>query len=139
MDLEEVVTAAKGGDEEAWAQLVAWFQDRALAAALGWSGNWDSAADLAQDAFRLAYLHLEDLREPAAFPAWFGRVVRTACSRASRTRAVRTVPLEDTVDFPQVASPHGPRTTRDKGCWRSRSRRRSATLLRLCRLTRELS
>ncbi len=96
--LEEVVRAAQRGDAEAWAELVHRSQGRAIAAAFGWSGQWDVAADLAQDAFRLAYLHLADLREPAAFSVWFGRLVRTACARATRGGRLRLVPLGE-VDF----------------------------------------
>ena len=50
-DLEEIVRAAQQGDAAAWAELVPRFQDRAIAAAFGWSGHWDVAADLAQEAF----------------------------------------------------------------------------------------
>jgi len=97
-DLAEVVRAAQQGDPQAWAELVNRFQDRAMAAALGWSGHWDVTADRAQEAFRLAYLHLGELREPAAFAVWFGRLVRTACSRAGRVRSVPVVALEEMVE-----------------------------------------
>lgn len=84
VDLAALVRAAQGGDKGAWAELVGRFQDRALAMALGFSGNWDTAGDVAQEALRLAYLHLGELVEPIAFPAWFARVTRTACARARR-------------------------------------------------------
>jgi RNA polymerase sigma factor (sigma-70 family) len=104
-DLAEVVRAAQQGDAQAWADLVNRFQDRAMAAALGWSGHWDVAADLAQEAFRLACLHLGELREPAAFAVWFARLVRTACSRASRVRSIAVVPLEEVVEPPAGPEP----------------------------------
>ena len=92
--LLEQVVAARSGDPDAWAELVSRFQDLALAVALGWVGDLDRARDAAQDAFRLAVSHLGDLEEPAAFPGWFTRLVRTACSRQTRSRRPE-VPLAD--------------------------------------------
>ncbi|HEX3566457.1 MAG TPA: sigma-70 family RNA polymerase sigma factor, partial [Acidimicrobiales bacterium] len=85
MDLAGVVLRARNGDPDAWAILVERFQDRALATALGWSGQWSEAADIAQEAFRLAYLHLDQLADPTAFGPWFARLVRTACHRSWRS------------------------------------------------------
>jgi len=106
--LEELVPAARSGDQEAWAELVARYQDRAMATALGWSGRWHDAADIAQEAFRLAYLHLSELEEPAAFGAWFARVVRTACSRQQRRHQLPSAPLSDAAEAlasPEVEDP----------------------------------
>jgi RNA polymerase sigma-70 factor, ECF subfamily len=98
--LDEVVRAAQHGDGQAWAELVSRFQAQAVAAALGWTGRWDTAADLAQDAFQSAYLHLGELREPQVFASWFGRLVRTACSRSTRVRSVPLADLTGPVELP---------------------------------------
>src|SRR5262245_42614870 len=91
------VVAARAGGADAWAQLVARFQDVAVAAALGWTGDVESARDAAQEAFAIAFVHLPELEDPGAFPAWFLRLVRTACDRQRRRRPVVTVPLERAV------------------------------------------
>ena len=65
-----------------------------MATALGWSGEVESARDAAQEAFALAFAHLRELENASAFPAWFLRLVRTACHRQCRRRAVVTLPLE---------------------------------------------
>jgi RNA polymerase sigma factor (sigma-70 family) len=95
--LDSVVEAAKAGSPNAWAALVARFQDVAVATALGCSGDVESARDVAQEAFALAFEHIRELEDPRAFPAWFLRLVRTACHRRSRRRSVVTLPLERVV------------------------------------------
>src|SRR5215469_17933446 len=92
--LDSVVEAARAGSPDAWAELVARFQDVAVATALGWSGDVESARDAAQEAFALAFRHLHELEDVSAFPAWFRSLVRTACSRQRRRRVVATLPLE---------------------------------------------
>ncbi len=92
--LDAVVEAARAGRPDAWAELVVRFQDVAVATALGWSGEVESARDVAQEAFALAFAHLRELENASAFPAWFLRLVRTACHRQRRRRAVVTLPLE---------------------------------------------
>ena len=92
LGLRSVVEAARRGDHAAWAELVARFQDFAFAAAVGNNGDWDAAADIAQDAFGIAFRKLADLEDPDAFPGWFAAVVRTACSR--RHRVARPAPAD---------------------------------------------
>src|SRR5262245_49195419 len=92
--LDSVVQAARAGSPDAWAELVDRFQDVAVATALGWSGDVEAARDVAQEAFALAFAHLRELEDLGAFPAWFLRLVRTACHRQRRRRVVVTLPLE---------------------------------------------
>ena len=105
VDLQGLVRAARDGDPSAWAELVDRFQDRAMASALGWSGSWANAADIAQDAFRMAYEHLGELREPDAFGGWFAQLVRTACTRSVRRAGPATVAWPD---GPELEDPGGP-------------------------------
>jgi RNA polymerase sigma factor (sigma-70 family) len=83
-DLPSVVQAAQTGDATAWTELVERFQDFAVAVALGHGSDWDAARDVAQEAFLLAVVKLDSLRDPAAFPGWFAALVRTACGRRAR-------------------------------------------------------
>src|SRR5215469_3240041 len=92
--LDSVVEAARAGSPDAWAELVARFQDVAVATGLGCSGEVESARDVAQEAFALAFRYLPDLKDAAAFPAWFLRLVRTACHRRLRRRSVVAMPLD---------------------------------------------
>jgi RNA polymerase sigma-70 factor, ECF subfamily len=89
-----LVRAAQRGDTTAWPALIDRFEDIAVASAVGLSGDLDEAPDIAQEAFVLAFRHIDDLQDPAAFPAWLLRLVRTATNRRTRRRRPATVPLD---------------------------------------------
>lgn len=92
--LGEVIDAAKEGRSDAWDELVLRFQDLAVATAFGWSGDAESARDAAQEAFLLAFQHLDQLDDPEAFPGWLAQVVRTASSRQRRRVVASIASLE---------------------------------------------
>src|SRR5688572_16741320 len=52
------------------------------------------AQDTAQEAFVVAWQKLAQLREPAAFPGWFKRIVLTQCNRLLRCKRLQILPLE---------------------------------------------
>jgi RNA polymerase sigma-70 factor (ECF subfamily) len=89
-----LVRAAQRGDASAWPALIDRFEDIAVASAVGLSGDLDEAPDIAQEAFVLAFRHIDDLQDPAAFPAWLLRLVRTATNRRTRRRRPAAVPLD---------------------------------------------
>jgi len=69
----------------------------AYASAYATVGDGCLAQDIAQEAFLDAYLNLSKLRDPAAFPGWFRRIVLGHSNRQRRRQPVTTVPLEDGV------------------------------------------
>ncbi len=77
-----------------WPELIDRFEDIAVASAVGLCGDLDEAPDIAQEAFVLAFRHIAGLQDPAAFPAWLLRLVRTATNRRTRRRRPATVPLD---------------------------------------------
>ena len=89
-----LVGAAQRGDATAWPALIDRFEDIAVASAVGLCGDLDEAPDIAQEAFVLAFRHIAGLEDPAAFPAWLLRLVRTATSRRARRRRFAMVPLD---------------------------------------------
>ena len=89
-----LVGAAQRGDASAWPELIDRFEDIAVASAVGLCGDLDEAPDIAQEAFVLAFRHIDGLQDPAAFPAWLLRLVRTATNRRTRRRRPATVPLD---------------------------------------------
>jgi RNA polymerase sigma-70 factor (ECF subfamily) len=93
-----LVEAARRGDVDAWPALIDRFEDLAVASAVGLCGDLDEAPDIAQEAFVLAFRHLAALEDPAAFPAWLLRLVRTATNRRTRRRRFATVPLAEPAD-----------------------------------------
>src|SRR5689334_14249282 len=67
----------------------------AFACAFAVLGDAYLAQDTAQDAFVVAWQKLAQLREPAAFPGWFKRIVLTQCHRLTRCKRLQIVPLEE--------------------------------------------
>lgn len=86
MDLEDLVISARTGDRNAFGAIVRRFQDMAFGGAYAWLGDAEDARDAAQDAFIEAWESLEGLREPAAFPGWFRRIVLKQANRHLRRR-----------------------------------------------------
>ena len=102
-DFVHLVHDAQTGNAEAFALLVARFQNLAYAYAYAILGDFDLAQDAAQEAFIEAYQTLPDLHAPFAFPTWLKRIVFKHCDRITRRKRHATIPLEtlDEVVFPQ--------------------------------------
>lgn len=97
--LHALVTAAQGGDLDAFSHIVQRFQGMAYASAYTMLEDAHLAEDAAQEAFIEAYLNLSNLREPAAFPGWFRRIVFKQGDRLTRGKHLSTVPFEPTSIF----------------------------------------
>jgi len=67
--------------------LVTRFEDFAVAVALRWVADRESALDVAQEAFVLAFCSLDQLRDSDAFAGWFSMLIRTARSRHARRQS----------------------------------------------------
>jgi RNA polymerase sigma factor (sigma-70 family) len=99
-DLENVVLRAADPNSssavrrEAFGELVIRFQDMAFGCAFAVLGDACLAQDTAQEAFVVAWQKLAQLREPAAFPGWFKRIVLTQCNRLLRCKRLQILPLE---------------------------------------------
>jgi RNA polymerase sigma-70 factor (ECF subfamily) len=103
LDERELVERARGGDVDAYEELVRRFQDvagRTARIVLGGGGGSADAQDAVQDAFVKAYYALDRFRPGAAFRPWLLRIVaneainrRRAAGRqvALALRAARTV------------------------------------------------
>lgn len=89
-----LVQQAQAGDTRAFSQLVMRFQDMAVGYAYSLLGDWGLAEDAAQEAFLNAYLALSQLREPAAFPGWFRRIVFKQGDRLVRGRQEQFISLD---------------------------------------------
>ncbi|MCP4641876.1 MAG: sigma-70 family RNA polymerase sigma factor [bacterium] len=100
-ELSWLVEQSRRGDLESFGQLVRRFQDMAHGYAYSVLGDFHLAEDVAQEAFIDAYRKLDDLREPAAFPGWFRRIVFKHCDRATRGKRIATAPLEEAHHVPE--------------------------------------
>ena len=110
-DLSGLIIAARNGDSPAFEELVRRFQDMAVGYAYALLGDWQEAEDAAQDAFISAYCGLVKLREAAAFPGWFRRIVYTQAQRRLRAKERAWVSLESVAELPVA----GPALTIERG------------------------
>lgn len=101
-DLQSLVVSAQGGDKEAFGEIVSRFQDMAYAIAYATLGDVYLAEEAAQEAFIDAYLSIPNLREPAAFPGWFRRVVFKHSDRQIRGKHLQSLPLDKAFSVPAI-------------------------------------
>jgi len=96
--LETLVSRASKGDADAYEAIVRRFQDMAVGYSYLITRDFQLAEDAAQEAFLEAYRNLDKLRETAAFPGWFRRIVFKHCDRITRARSFSHIPLDEAKD-----------------------------------------
>jgi RNA polymerase sigma factor (sigma-70 family) len=96
--LESLVHRAREGDDDAYESIVRRFQDMAVGYGYSILRDFQLAEDATQEAFLEAYRNLDKLREPAAFPGWFRRIVFKQCDRMTRNKSFAIVPIEAAED-----------------------------------------
>jgi RNA polymerase sigma-70 factor (ECF subfamily) len=93
---EQLVRAALAGDHAAFGSLVERHWNMAVALAVTRGADPAEAEDVAQESFVKAYTYLRNLREPARFAGWLGKIVVQQCAAAARKRLRRQAALGDT-------------------------------------------
>nr|WP_275444713.1 sigma-70 family RNA polymerase sigma factor [Paenibacillus sp. ACRRX] len=90
------IDEARQGNRAAFEHVMSHYS--AMAYAIAYDKLRDSylAEDAVQEAFTEAYLHLDKLREPAAFPGWFKTIVIRQCHRQCRKKRLQ-VPIDDNI------------------------------------------
>ena len=88
-----LVAAALRGDQASFTRLVDNHKDAVFAIAIGRTGDFEAARDIAQEAFLRAYLGLGRLRDPALFSGWLRTIVENRC-RTWMDRRQRQPPRE---------------------------------------------
>ena len=84
--LNTLITKAQKGDRHAYSLIVKQFQDLAVGYAYSILKNFPLAEEAAQEAFIEAYLNLNRLQKPAAFPGWLKKIVFKQCNRITRKK-----------------------------------------------------
>ena len=91
----QLVERARGGDREAFGDLVERYRDMVYGLGYHLTRDFESARDLAQEAFVQAYLKLGQLRDPDGFSGWLRQITRNVHRNLHRRREVSTVALEE--------------------------------------------
>jgi RNA polymerase sigma factor (sigma-70 family) len=97
-ELSELVEAAQSGDSKAYDTLIERFQSMAYATAYRYLGDHHLAQDVVQEAVIEAFMHLQQLKEPDAFPGWFRQIVFRQCTRVLRQATLPYTSLEAVSD-----------------------------------------
>lgn len=94
--------AARAGQTAAYDRIVRTFQDMAFAVALSHVPERAAAEEITQDAFIEAFMALESLNDPLAFPGWLRTIVERQCSRWLRARKPHPAPPHDDGSDPSL-------------------------------------
>lgn len=81
-----LVRAVKGGDREAFTELVRRYQDRIYTIVYGQLQSREDALDLTQEVFVKAHRRLPDFREDSVFYTWLYRIAVNTCIDFARRR-----------------------------------------------------
>jgi RNA polymerase sigma-70 factor (ECF subfamily) len=101
-----LVQAAKGGDLEAFSQLVKRYDRNIFRIAQHITHNEEDAQDVVQDAFLKAYQNLEQFQGNSKFYTWLVRIaVNEALMKLRRRRTDKTVSIDENVETEEGSMP----------------------------------
>jgi RNA polymerase sigma-70 factor (ECF subfamily) len=118
---EALVAATKGGDAQAFEELVLRHRQRVLAVAQRITKNREDSEDVTQESFHKAFLHLDTFQERSRFSTWLTRIVMNeAYMLLRRRRRVLEVLPEGPDAVPESVSPEflDQRPSPEESCWR---------------------
>lgn len=91
--------AAQQGDEDAFAELVRRYERQIFSMAYRLAGDYDEAADLAQEAFLRIYRMLDRYDPQKKFFSWMYRVAQNSCLNALNKRPHNVIPVENAEEY----------------------------------------
>lgn len=90
------VSKARGGDQEAFGQLVTEFQTQVFRVAYGIVGHREDAENIAQDTFVKAYRSISELKVDATFYSWLMRIAaNTSINYKKSMHRQQFVPIDE--------------------------------------------
>lgn len=89
--ISSVVAQAAAGDQAAFARLVAEHHPSMARVAYAITGDRETAADVVQSAWSIAWRRLAALRDPATVRAWLVAIAANEARQALRRRRTRTI------------------------------------------------
>lgn len=93
---EELVAAAKKGDELGFESLAKRHQRRIFALAFRYTRVREDAEDIVQETFQKAFVHLQKFEGKSSFSTWLTRIaINEALMSLRRRRALHEVPADD--------------------------------------------
>ncbi|MBW2646116.1 MAG: sigma-70 family RNA polymerase sigma factor [Deltaproteobacteria bacterium] len=83
----ELIRLIQGGAKDAFADLVERYKDRALSIAYSFTGDYEDAKNISQEAFLKAYLSIPKFRGGSSFYTWFYRILINTCKDHIRKKS----------------------------------------------------
>jgi RNA polymerase sigma-70 factor (ECF subfamily) len=96
---EDLARLAQQGDQDAFAELVKRYEKQIFSMAYRLIGDYDEAADLAQEAFLRIYRMLDRYDPEKRFFSWMYRVAQNTCINAMNKRPANVVPMERAEEY----------------------------------------
>jgi len=81
-----LIEKSKKGDLNAFEQLVRRYENKVFTLGFRFTGNYDDACDVAQEAFLRLYQSLPQFRGDSDFMTWFYRIIANVCRDETRRR-----------------------------------------------------
>jgi RNA polymerase sigma factor (sigma-70 family) len=104
--LPDLVAAAAGGDNRAWAALVDRYSGLVISVCRQWRLSEADIADASQTVWLRLVERLGSLREPNALPVWLLTTARNECHRLWRVaKRERPAPVEEETDLADEVQP----------------------------------
>ena len=88
-DVTDIVERARGGDKDAWDQIVARFAPFVWHVCRAYRLSTEDAKDVGQTVWLSLVEHLPRIRQPAALPGWIATTTRNECLRTLRRHRVQ--------------------------------------------------
>ncbi|HEY1922557.1 MAG TPA: RNA polymerase sigma factor [Tepidisphaeraceae bacterium] len=102
----QLVSASRGGDREAFGQIVRRYQGMISGLIYAACGDLHRSEDLAQETFLSAWKSLSGLREPAKLPAWLCQIARhRAQDQLRKSSSEKSVIAKFWSHIPETAAP----------------------------------
>jgi RNA polymerase sigma-70 factor (ECF subfamily) len=93
---EELVAAAKAGDDLAFETIVKRHRQRIFGLALRYTRSREDAEDIVQQTFQKAFIHLLGFEGRSSFPTWLTSIaINHALILLRKRRALRELPIDD--------------------------------------------
>jgi RNA polymerase sigma-70 factor (ECF subfamily) len=93
---EELVAAAKGGDDLAFETIVKRHRQRIFGLALRYTRSREDAEDIVQQTFQRAFIHLLGFEGRSSFSTWLTSIaINHALMLLRKRRALRELPIDD--------------------------------------------
>jgi RNA polymerase sigma factor (sigma-70 family) len=91
---EQVIERVLGGDKNLYGILVDRYAGLVYRLALNILHDCDTAEDMTQESFMIAYENLECLRNPSTFASWIAVITRNQCHKLQRKQKIAPLSLD---------------------------------------------